>query len=194
MFMIASMTRPKSEDKRNAIMAAATRAIVTHGLSAPTAMIAQEAGVANGTLFTYFETKADLFNQLYLELKAGMASAALEGLPEEAELREQVFHIWSNWMGWAVSNPESRRALAQLNVSDEITPANRAAAHQTMAGIGELLERSRANGPLRNAPMGFVVAIMNAIADATMDFMIHDPTNAEKHCKVGFDALWRVIA
>src|SRR4029077_2176532 len=37
-------------------------------------------GVANGSLFTYFETKADLFNQLYLELKGGMASAALDGL------------------------------------------------------------------------------------------------------------------
>jgi AcrR family transcriptional regulator len=60
------MARPRSEDKRNAIMAAAARVIVTHGLSAPTATIAQEAGVSNGSLFTYFETKADLFNQLYL--------------------------------------------------------------------------------------------------------------------------------
>ena len=188
------MARPRSDDKRSAIIAAATRVIVTHGLSAPTAMIAQEAGVSNGSLFTYFETKADLFNQLYLELKAGMASAALEGLPAGAELREQVFHLWSNWMGWAVSNPEKRRALAQLGVSDEITPANRAAVHKTMAGIGELLERSRANGPLRKAPMEFVAAIMNSLAEATMDFMIHDPTNAKKHCRVGFDALWRVIA
>ncbi len=62
-------------------MSATTRMIVTHGLSAPTAVIAQEAGVSNGSLFTCFKTKADLFNQLYHELKAGMASAVLEGLP-----------------------------------------------------------------------------------------------------------------
>jgi AcrR family transcriptional regulator len=188
------MARPKDEDKRNAIMAAATRVIVTRGLSAPTATIAQEAGVANGSLFTYFETKADLFNQLYLELKAGMASAALEGLPARGELRDQLSHVWSNWMVWAVSNPDKRRALAQLAVSDEITPASRAAGHKTMAGIGELLERIRAKGPLRNAPMGFVIAIMNSLADATMDFMAQDPTNAAKHSKVGFDALWRVLS
>src|ERR1700738_439757 len=188
------MPRPKDEDKRKAIMEAAIRVIAVQGLGAPAMKIAEEACGANGSLFTYFETKADLFNQLYLELKAGMASAALEGLPAGAELREQVFHLWSNWMGWAVSNPEKRRALAQLGVSDEITPANRAAVHKTMAGIGELLERSRANGPLRKAPMEFVAAIMNSLAEATMDFMIHDPTNAKKHCRVGFDALWRVIA
>jgi AcrR family transcriptional regulator len=187
------MARPRSEDKRNAIMAAAARVIVTHGLSAPTATIAQEAGVSNGSLFTYFETKADLFNQLYLELKTAVASAAVAGLPAKAELRKQVFHAWSNWMDWAVSNPEKRRALAQLGVSDEITQATRAAGHKTMAGIGELLERSRANGPLRDAPMGFVLALMNSLAEATMDFMAHDPTNAKRHCKVGFEALWRVI-
>lgn len=175
-------------------MAAATRVIVTQGLSAPTSMIAQAAGVANGSLFTYFETKADLFNQLYLELKAGMASAALEGLPAEAALREQLFHLWSNWMGWATASAEKRRALAQLDVSDEITPATRAAAHEAMAGIADLLERGRANGPLRAAPMGFVVAIMNALAEATMDFMISDPTNAEKHSKAGFEALWRILS
>lgn len=175
-------------------MVAATRVIVTRGLSAATATIAHEAGVANGSLFTYFKTKADLFNQLYLELKAEVASAAIHGLPQKAELRVQLFHLWSNWMDWATSNPEKRRALAQLGVSDEITPATRAAGHKTMAGIIELVERSRAKGPLRNAPMGFVASMMNSLADATMDFMIHDPAQARKHCKVGFDALWRVIA
>jgi AcrR family transcriptional regulator len=189
-----SVARPKSEDKRNAIMEAATRVIVTHGLSAPTALIAQEAGISNGSLFTYFETKSELFNRLYLELKTGMASVALEGLPVKAKIREQFFHIWSNWMGWAVSNPEKRRALAQLAVSGEITPASRAAGHKTMARIVELMEQSRAGGPLRDVPMAFVAAIMNSLAEATMDFMVHDPRNAKKHCKSGFDALWRVIA
>jgi AcrR family transcriptional regulator len=175
-------------------MAAATRVIVTQGLSAPTALIAQEAAVSNGSLFTYFETKTELFNQLYLELKAGMASAATEGLPTKAELREQLFHIWANWMRWAVSNPEKRRALAQLSVSDEITPATREAGHRTMAKIGELMERSRLNGPMRDAPRGFVVAVMNAMAEATMDYMVQDPTHADTHCKAGFDALWRALA
>lgn len=188
------MARPKSENKRDAIMAAAIKVIAAHGLSAPTALIAREAGVSNGSLFTYFETKADLFNQLYLELKTELAVTALEGLPAGAELRDQIFHMWSNWMSLAVSNPARRRALAQLAVSDEITPANQAAAHKAMAGVAELLERSRANGPMRNVPMGFVVAILSSLAEATMDFMIRDPANAKKHCKAGFDALWRVLA
>ena len=174
-------------------MEAATRVIVRQGLSAPTATIAQEAGVSNGSLFTYFETKADLFNQLYLELKAGMATAAFEGFPAGDDLRKQVFHVWSNWMDWATANPEKRRALAQLGVSDEITPATRAAAHKTMASLADLMEQMRTNGSLRSASKGFAGAIMNSLAETTMDFMIHDPANAKRHCKVGFEVLWRSI-
>ena len=174
-------------------MAAAARVIVTEGLSAPTAMIAKKAGVANGTLFTYFETKADLFNQLYVELKTEMATVAMEGLPAKAGLREQMFHVWSNWMTWGVARPEKRRALAQLDVSEEIKPESRDAGHKAMAGVGELMERSRSKGPLRDAPKGFVVAILNSLANATVDFMARDPAHAKKHCKDGFDAFWRVL-
>jgi len=174
-------------------MAAATRVIVKQGLGAPTALIAREAGVANGSLFTYFETKAELFNQLYLELKTQMASAALEGLPADAELRAQFACVWSNWMRWAARNADERRALSLLGVSDELTPASRAAGHRAMAGLAELMERSRANGPMREAPLAFVAAIMNSVAEATMDFMAHDPAHAESHCELGFDALWRMV-
>lgn len=175
-------------------MDAATRVIVTQGLSAATATIARGAGISNGSLFTYFKTKADLLNQLYLELKAGMAARALERFPEKGDLRKQAFRVWSNWMDWATSNPEKRRALAQLGVSEEITPATRAAAHKTMAGLTDLMERMRAKGSLRNAPRSFVAAIINSLAETTMDFMIIDPANAKNHCKVGFEALWRVIS
>lgn len=188
------MPRPRSDEKRSAILDAATRIIVTQGLSAPTAGIAKEAGVANGSLFTYFATKTDLFNQLYLELKIEMASAAMKDLPTGAEPREQLLHLWQHWMKWAVSYPEKRRALAQLLVSDEITPKTRAAAHKAMGGVAELLEHIRASGPMRKAPMGFVVAIMNSVAEATIDFMAQDSTYAKKYSKEGFEALWRVVA
>jgi len=175
-------------------MEAATRVIVTQGLSAPTATIAQEAGISNGSLFTYFETKADLFNQLYLQLKTGMAAAALEGIPAEGDLQKKVLHAWSNWMDWATSNPEKRRALAQLAISGEVTSATRAAAQKTLASLADLMEQVRTHGSLRTTSKGFAAAIMNSLAETTMDFMIHDPANAKKHCKAGFEIFWRAIS
>ena len=188
------MARPKSEDKRDAIMAAAIRVIAAQGLSAPTAVIAREAGVSNGSLFTYFETKAELLNELYRELKAEMATAALDGLPAEREIREQALHMWSHWLRWATSYPDKRRTLAHLGVSDDITEESREAGHRTMAGIARLLARSRENGPMGDAPLALVVTLMNAMAEATIDFMIHDPANADQHAMTAFDAMWRMVA
>ncbi len=188
------MPRPRSDEKRSALLEAATRIIVTQGLSAPTAEIAREAGVANGSLFTYFETKPDLFNQLYLELKAEMAHAAMKNFPVGAELRQQIVYVWRNWMEWAVAHPEKRRVLAQLDVSDALTPETRAAGQKTMVGIAELLERTRAHGPMRKVAKGFVFSLMNSVAEATVDAMTLDEVQAQRYCKEGFEALWRMIA
>ncbi|WDL95637.1 TetR/AcrR family transcriptional regulator [Alicyclobacillus sp. ALC3] len=187
------MARPRSDDKRSAIIIAATRVISSHGLGASTAMIAKEAGVSNGSLFTYFETKAELYNRLYVELKEEIAEVALGGLAVESGIREQMLHVWSRWGHWAVSFPEKQRALVQLTASDDITPENHQAVDAAFAGISQLIEQSRANGPMRDTPLKFIAALMSGLAEATIGFMIDDPANAETHCIRGFEAFWRML-
>ncbi len=187
------MARPRSDKKRKAIMTAAIKMIAAQGLSAPTAMIGKAAGVSNGALFTYFETKADLLNQLYIELKTELAAATTAGLPAEAGARDQVLHVWNGWLRWAISHPQERRALAHLGVSNDVTAESHQAASQLYAGVATLLDRSRANGPMRDAPLMFVASLVTGVVDATIDYMMRDPADAEKHAAAGFEALWRVL-
>ncbi|MGB8810289.1 MAG: helix-turn-helix domain-containing protein, partial [Acinetobacter calcoaceticus] len=56
------MARPRSEDKRNAILSAAIETLAELGERASTSKIAKVAGVAEGTLFTYFSSKEELLN------------------------------------------------------------------------------------------------------------------------------------
>lgn len=188
------MARPKSDDKRMAILAAATRVIADHGLSASTATIAQEAGVSNGALFTYFETKAALFNQLYLTLKADRAVSSMEDVDGDSEIRAQLLQMWSNTLAWATAFPDKRKALAQLDVSEDVTAESRETGHAVMADVAALLEKSRANGPMQGVPLAFVVSILRAMTDATIDFIARDPEHADAHSKTAFDALWRMTA
>jgi len=190
---MSGMARPKSDDRRDAIMAAAITVIAAQGLGAPTAAIAKEAGVSNGSLFTYFETKADVLNRLYLDIKTEAAEAALDGLPVKANIRKRAFHMWSNSVQWMAASPDKRRALALLTVSDEITSTSRSAGHEVMAGVAKLIDQGRESGPMRAVPLQFVVAIMSAVTDARIEFMIRDRANADKHCVAGFDAFWRAI-
>lgn len=188
------MPRPRSEDRRNAILSAATRVIASQGLAAATATIAKEAGVSNGSLFVYFDTKAALLNELYVALKAEMTAAATAGLPAGGHPREQVRHMWAQWLRWATANPDKRRALAQLDVADDITADSHRTVRSAFGGIADLLDRSRADGPMRDAPLGFVLALTTAIADATVDAMIREPAEAEARSTAAFGAIWRVLA
>ena len=110
-------------------------------------------------------------------------------------MRKQTFRPSGRTLdlNWATSHPDKRRALAQLGVSDEITPETRATAQKAGAGLAGLVGRLRANGPLRDSSAAFAGAIMNSLAETTMDFMIQDPANAKKHCKVGFESFWRAV-
>jgi AcrR family transcriptional regulator len=188
------MPRPRSEDRRNAILSAATRVIAADGLGAPTAAIAKAAGVSNGSLFVYFGTKAVLLNELYVTLKKEMGAVAVAGLPVDSDVREQVLHMWNQWLRWATSCPEKRRALAQLQVADDITADSHRAVSSAFSGIADLLERSRASGPMRDAPLGFVLTLTTAIADAAIDAIIREPADAEARGSVAFEAMWRVLA
>ena len=116
------MPRPRSEDRRNAILSAAIRVVASEGLGAATAAIAKEAGVSNGSLFLYFETKATLLNELYIALKTEMGETAVD-LPGAARSREQVRHMWEVGLRWATTNPEKRRALL-LSLKQWMTPAD----------------------------------------------------------------------
>jgi AcrR family transcriptional regulator len=73
------MERPKSDDKRDAILTAAASIFAEGGLSAPTSAISKSAGVAEGTLFMYFPTKNDLLNALYRQIKLELAEVLMSG-------------------------------------------------------------------------------------------------------------------
>jgi AcrR family transcriptional regulator len=84
------VARPKSEDKRNVILEAATRLFAERGLAAaPTSKISNWAGVAEKTLFTYFRTKDDLINSLYREIKVLAQLAGIRGTHQRIQRRRQ---------------------------------------------------------------------------------------------------------
>jgi AcrR family transcriptional regulator len=188
------MARPRSEDKRNAILAAATEVIAEQGLGAPTARMAKLAGVAEGTLFTYFENKDALINALYLDLKAELRDVMMTTYPKHASVRRRAQYVWNQFVDWGVAHPHKRRAMAQLSVSDRLTEHARATGMQAFADVNVLLDESIASGTLRDHPPAFVAAILAALAETTMDFIAREPADAERYRNAGFEAFWNAIA
>ena len=186
------MARTKSEDRRPAILSAATSLIASEGLGAATASIAKAAGVPSGSVFTYFETKNELINQLYQELKLELVAEVLSQLPKQ-DSKKQLRHIWTRWTNWGVAFPEKRRVLAQLTVSGEISAASREHAMKAAAPTLGVIDQVRQQGVLKSRSLAFVGAIVEAMAATTMDFMIREPQQAAHYRETGFETLWKAI-
>src|ERR1700722_8702611 len=188
------MARPLSEDKRTAILEAATEVVAVLGVSAPTAKIAKGAGVAEGTLFTYFANKDELLNRLYLELKMDLRDAMMTDYPAGKSLSDRIRHVWDRYVGWGSAHPLKRRALRQLAVSDRITEESKKLLGDAFEVVHDVMRECAAGGALRHQPPSFVSAIMSALADTTMDFIAREPAQAKRYTKAGFDAFWKAVA
>ena len=190
------MARPKSEDKRNAILDAATRVFAERGLTAaPTLEISRQAGIAEGTLFTYFKTKDDLVNALYREIKLQLADAMMSGFPRKKSVRTRLRHVWDSYVNWGVANPEQRKVLAQLQVSGMLSKESIEAGSAPFVEMQNMTRDAMEQHILRgDVPMELISKMLGASAEATMDLIVLKPTTADKYRDGGFEIYWAGIA
>ncbi len=190
------MARPKSEDKRNAILDAASRVFAERGLTAaPTSEISKRAGVAEGTLFTYFKTKDDLINALYREIKLELADAMMSGFPRKKSVRTRLRHVWDSYVNWGVTNPEQRRVLAQLQVSGMLSKESIDAGSAPFLEIETMTRDAIEQHILRvDLPIELISKMLAASAEATMDLIVLKPAMTKKYRNGGFEIYWAGIA
>jgi AcrR family transcriptional regulator len=188
------MARLKSEEKRSAILKAAAQAVAERGVGAPTSLIAKLAGVAEGSIFTYFADKDLLLNELYLSAKSSLRDAMVDGYPSRAPIAERFEHVWNHYLDWGIDQPALRAAMAQLMVSERVTPATRAEGERIFGDIAGLFDEGIAADVLRcGQPAGFMAGVIFAVAETTMQFIAKNAAEAGSYRQAGFEAIWRAI-
>lgn len=185
------MARPLSDEKYHAILTAATRIIAAEGVGATTAKIAREAGVAGGTLFTYFATKDALLNELYGSIKVNIAEAILDNYPERSSAHIRARHVWDAYVSWGIRESVKRQAMAQLAISHRVSQEKMRDALRPLLALNKMLTGcvDKSTGLTND----HVASIMAALANVTIDFADRDPKNAARHIEHGFNAFWRAI-
>jgi AcrR family transcriptional regulator len=189
------MARPRSEDKRNAILDAATRLFAERGLTAaPTSEISKLAGVAEGTLFTYFKTKDDLINALYREVKLDLADAMMSDFPRKKNIRTKLRHVWDRYVNWGIANPRQRKVLAQLTVSEVLTKESRDAGSAPFVEFQAMIRDAIEQRVFRNdVPVELISKSLAALVEATIDLTESNRARAKQYRDSGFQMFWAGI-
>ena len=189
------MARPKSEDKRNAILDAATRLFAERGLTAaPTSEISKQASIAEGTLFTYFKTKDDLINALYREIKLELADAMMSDFPRKKNVRTRLRHVWDRYVNWGIANPKQRKVLAQLQVSEVLTKESKDAGSAPFVEFQIMIRDAIEQRVFRNDfPVELISKSLAALVEAAIDLTESNPSKAKQYRDSGFQMFWAGI-
>ncbi|QGP91749.1 Fatty acid metabolism regulator protein [Neomoorella glycerini] len=162
------MTRATG-DKRQQILAAATKIFAARGFyQAKIADIAAAAGVGKGTVYEYFRSKKDLFQQLLLHLFNDHLDH-LQEVSQEPALAGFLERLFRESLGYF----QTHREIARIFLSDH-PPIDAATQRLLFAAKQEMLQRLAAylqaaarRGEMRpvspwlaaNLIMGFIVAL-----------------------------------
>lgn len=155
----------------------------------PTSAISAEAGVAEGTLFTYFKTKDELINELYRELRKEMDQEMVE-YPFTADAHTRLRYVWDRYLSLAMRFPKRLKVLQQLRASGRLLKDSEA----PNTAIVELLHTTREAaeaGGFHNVSAEFLVLMFRAQAEATVEFIgAHRDLEVESR-ELGFRLVWR---
>jgi AcrR family transcriptional regulator len=133
---MARRPAPPTWNKPDAILDAALRLFVErgfHGTAVPE--VAEEAGVAAGTIYHYFESKTALVNALYRREKEKVTRAIHASFPTGGSPREQFRAIWRQMAAYATESPQAF-AFLELHHHGSYLDAQNLALDQSLRTFG----------------------------------------------------------
>ncbi len=188
------MAREKVADKETAIIEAAISVFAERGFwNTPTSLISKTAGVADGTLFTYFATKDDLIHAVYLTIKRELADVLMAGFEAYDSFESKMRHIWNGYIEWGVSHPERFKVMQQIHTNDVISADVAAEGLEPFAAIEQIAQESIASGLIHDYPVAYLAALMDSQTAMTVQFIGQHREQMRYYMDIGFEILWNGV-
>jgi AcrR family transcriptional regulator len=143
-----------SPDKRERILAAASKLIVQNGLQCSMSAIAEEAGVATGSLYNYFKSKEDLVRGVYSRVAEVMTGRLAIDQDTDVPHRDRIRRYISDYIDFIWEDPLRARLFDYLDNNPLITINEAGAIFGSFVDHSTgMLEAARRDGVVRDGPV-----------------------------------------
>ncbi|MCK5027990.1 MAG: TetR/AcrR family transcriptional regulator [Bacteroidales bacterium] len=138
-------------NKKDNILKAALKLFVEQGEQASSMKwIAKEAKCGIGTMYNYFQSKDELINELYVEIKTKLFTNILEELNHSAPVKQQFVETWLKAMNFAVSNPLEYTFLEIFSHSPKISKQASDEVNELIYPVLEIFEKGKKEGIIKD--------------------------------------------
>jgi AcrR family transcriptional regulator len=140
----------KSKDKREALVKATICLVNNDGFhAAPMSKIAKMANVSPATIYLFFESKQDLVNKVYIEVKASFTSYAFEAYTTDIDVASGFELIWKRIADFKLKEREEAMFLAQCDNTPMIDELSRQEGIKHLQPLLDLWHRGKKEGIIK---------------------------------------------
>lgn len=184
-------------DKKQLILDAAIKLFVEFGFhGTPTSKIAQEAGVANGTLFHYFPTKDDLVMALYIDIKTRLNEYIEQNAKQEAGFKERVKGQYLASLYWALDHNAEFRFIQLFNASPYHTVLDPVEVDKQTKPILDMLRMGIKDKIIKALPVDLLYTLITSHTYALNQYLAgqeFSKTKQHQYISDTFELLWDML-
>lgn len=190
-------TRRDGEGTRQKLLRAALELFTGEGfLASTTPVIAQRAGVAEGTIYRHFSSKEHLLNEVFRGTQRWATGVVKEVDGERAlKARERLGRIARRFVETAERDPAGARMLFRRRDEQYLDPPSRDAAREFREAVQQVVASGKADGMVRAGPAELWTSIWLAIVAFIIERVAaRDWTLDQPQVEQAIDAAWCAIA
>jgi len=192
---------PPSRDAdhtRQRLLRAGLELFTSTGFRATTTpMLAERAGIAEGTIYRHFASKEQLLNEVYRTAQRWAAGLVREGEERDraARARDRLQRLGRRLVEAAERDPAAVRMLLATGLEALLDDASRDAAREVRTLLAQLVASGKSEGTVRAGPAELWAAIWWRLVGLVLE-RVASREWAPDHAHVGLtlDAAWVAIA
>ncbi len=185
-------------DKRTLLLNSALKLFVDNGFhGTATSKIAQEAGVANGTLFQYFRTKDELVIALYIHLKEELGEFIKIHTQNDTAYKEEMKSQILSSLYWALENPSKFRFIEQFHTSPYIGQVEKEVIQGQVKPHLELIQKGIEQEIIKSLPSDLIYTLLSNQVFGCYHYLIASPITKSKQeeiIELTFEMLWEMVS
>lgn len=164
-------------DKHERILAAAARLVVRNGLQCSMAAIAEEAGVATGSLYNYFESKEALARGLYDRVAMQMTEALVVPDDLEPDPGQRLRNYFARYVDFIWEDAERAQLFNYLDNAPLISGSDAARIFGPLVAHGrQLVEAAQAEGLVKPGSPGLMISFVRGAVRNMLKHRRYDST------------------
>lgn len=158
--------------------------------------IAEEAGIAPGTIYLYFKGKEALINDLYLLVASSFNQEVLAGFQEKRSLKENFYEMLQRALEYYLRAPDAFSFIEQYTYAPFLFKENREENFVLLRPIYKMMKKGKKEQIIKSLPDTFLLSMIHGSLNTIIKLHLgHKEDISRPGMKQKFlDMVWKAIA